>query len=204
MVYKTNSGYGSIKYIGSNSKLREKLRNFYKGILAGSLAVPLLFNIANASNCDLECNVSKISDRVIVKAEKNPLKIPMPKKDDFKYRHTAVEQTPIGPAIFVYDGYSIKDPKKEKIDFMIKSQLSVGLPEIKATKQKEGNEANLTPFQYMWIDEKGDGRVVIDYDGEINGNEVDVTREYKEMMKQFSGKKKKDFSIVNESREVYV
>lgn len=78
------SGNGSTTMIEhAHKKMHGKLKKLYKSVVAGSLAIPLLFNIANASNCNLECNVKKDTPAYETSIEEdayNPLKIPLPKK----------------------------------------------------------------------------------------------------------------------------
>lgn len=168
----------------AHKKIHGKFKSVYKSIVAGSLAIPLLFNVANA-NCNLECNVKKDSAYEIVEDANNPLKIPLPNKDNFKYRHTNLEDTPQGLGVFVYDGYSINNPKKEKIDYVIKSQVVFELPEPNVNDENKNKPTvYLVPFQYMWIDKEDKPKVAIDYDGKINGNEIDITEQFKERMKQ--------------------
>ena len=171
----------------AHKKMHGKLKKFYKSIVASSLAIPLLFNIANASDCNLECNVKKdTAHETSVEANTyNPLKIPLSKKSNFKDRYTAIEETPEGTGIFVYDSYSVNDSKKEKIDYVIKSRVVFELPEPANEKNESNSKVYLIPFQYMWIDKEGNSKVAIDLDGKINGNEIDITEQYKELMKQF-------------------
>lgn len=181
------SGNGSTLMIEhAHKKMHGKFRKLYKSIVAGSLAIPLLFNIANASECDLECNVKKDNayEAPVEGNAYNPLKIPLPKKDDFKYRHASFEKTPLGTGVLVYDGYSINDPKKEKIDYMVMSRAVFELPQPSGKDENKGN-VYLAPFQYMWIDKDGNPKVAIDIDGKINGNEIDVTESYMGLVKQF-------------------
>jgi len=176
----------------AHKKIHGRFSSFYKSIVAGALTIPLLFNVANASECNLECNLKKDSAyEISVEESSNPLKIPLPKKDNFKYRHTTLEETPEGVGIFVYDGYSINDPKKEKIDYMIKSRVVFDLPEPSG---KNKSNVYVVPFQYMWIDKESKPKIAIDHDGKINGNEVDITKQYMESMKQFLEQQEKESS----------
>lgn len=191
----------------AHKKIHGKLKKFYKSIVAGSLAIPLLFNIANASDCNLECNVKKDTPTHTIVEENtyNPLKIPLPKQDNFKYRHTALEETPERTGIFVYDGYSINDPKKEKIDYMIKSRVVFELPEPSAKNENKSN-VYLVTFQHMWTDKEGKSKIAIDPDGKINGNEIDVTKQYMESMKQFLEQQDKEIGIdsITRNRKIEV
>lgn len=180
----------------AHKKMHGKLKKFYKSIVAGSLAIPLLFNIAKGSECNLECNVKKDNayETSVEESTYNPLKIPLPKKDNFKDRYTAIEETTEGIGIFVYDGYSINDPSKGKIDYVIKSRVVFELPESANEKNESNSKVYLMPFQYMWIDKEGNSKVAIDLDGKINGNEIDITEQYKELMKQLLEQQEKEMN----------
>lgn len=190
----------------AHKKMHGKLKKFYKSIVAGSLAIPLLFNIAKASDCNLECNVKKDTAAYETSIEEdsyNSLKIPLPKKENFKYRHTALEETPQGAGILVYDGYSINDPKKEKIDYMVMSRAVFELPQ---TSGEDKNKSNvyLEPFQYMWIDKEGNLKVAIDIDGKINGNEIDVTEQYMGSVKRFLEQQEKNINPLGRAKDMKI
>lgn len=200
LEYNENVSAPMIEY--AHNRVHGKFSSFYKSIVAGALAIPLLFNVANASNCNLECNVKKDTayETVAEETGSNSLKIPLPKKDNFKYRHTTLEETSEGVGIFVYDGYSLNDSKKEKIDYMIKSRVVFDLPKPSG-KDENKSKVYLIPFQYMWIDKEGNPKVAVDHDGKINGNEINITEQYLELMKQLLEQQEKDTNPLGRAKD---
>ena len=198
MIYQ-NLGYNEVSQSmidKMHTKIHGKLGGIYKGIVAGSVAIPLLFGAIDAKGCDLECNVKKDTPtHETQEIINNPLNIPIPIKEKFKYRHTTIEPVRGGSAVFVYDGYSMNDPKGEKIDLMVKSQVIANLSKESAEGQKSEDSVQLKPFQYVWVDEKGKTKVAVDYDGKIDGDEIDITDQYMASLQMYAEQREKQALI---------
>lgn len=53
----------------------------------------------------------------------------------------------------------------------------------------------------MWIDKEGNSKAAIGIDGKINGNEIDITEQYMESMKQFLEQQEKDIGPLGRAKD---